>query len=98
MDHVTVLEHLKRLHREIEVDDGNDPNAVRDDIFPLDDLSGFDSPLIPNVIRGLAKAVGLSLPKGVRLRNPYVGSGVGTRLTLRDVAKRFCELYGKEDQ
>ena len=98
MDHATVLEHLKRLHREIEADDGNDPNAVGDDVFPLDGLSGFDSPLIPNVIRGLAKAVGPPLPKGVRLRNPYVGSDGKTQLTLRDVAKRFCELYGKGDK
>ncbi len=98
MNHATVLEHLKRLHREIEADDGNDPNAVRDDVFPLDDLSGFDSPLIPNVIRGLATAVGLPLPKGVRLRNPYVGSDGKTKLPLRDVAKRYCELYGKEDK
>ena len=96
MDHATVLQHLKRLHREIETDDGYDPNAVRDDVFPLDGLSGFDSLLIPNVIRRLAKAVGLSLPKGVRLRNPYVGSDGKTKLRLRDVARRFCELYGKE--
>lgn len=96
MDHATVLEHLKRLHREIEADAGYDPNAVRDDVFPLEGLSGFDSLLIPNVIRGLAKAVGLLLPKGVRLRNPYVGPDrkTKTKLTLRDVAKRFCELYG----
>ena len=92
---MTVLEHLKRLHREIESDAGQDPHAVEDDVFPLDGLSGFDSPLIPNVIRGLAKAVGLVLPKGVRLTNPYVSDG-GIQLTLRAVAERFCKLYGKE--
>lgn len=48
------------------------------------------------VIRGLAKALGLPLPKGVRLRNPYVGSDGKTKLTLRGVATRFCELYGRE--
>ena len=62
MDHATVLENLKSLHREIETDDGKDANAVGDDVFPLDGLSGFDSLLIPNVIRGLAKALGLPLP------------------------------------
>ena len=98
MHHSTVLEHLTRLHREIEADDGQDPKAVRDDVFPLDGLSGFDSLLIPNVIRELANAVGLPLPKGVRLRNPYVGPDGKTKLTLRDIAKRFCELYGKEDK
>ena len=41
-------------------------------VFPLDELAGFDSLLIPNIIRGLAKAMGMTLAKGVRLRNPYV--------------------------
>ena len=92
--HVVVLAHLKRLHREIESDAGKDPNAVKDDVFPLDGLSGFDSLLIPNVIRELAKAVGLVLPKGLRLKNPYVSADRKTKFTFRGVAKRFCELYG----
>jgi len=29
----------------------------------------------------------------VRLRNPYIDSNK-KKLKLRDVAKRFCELYG----
>ena len=98
IDQVIILEHLKRIHREIESDACKDPNAVEDDVFPLDGLSGFDSLLIPNVIRGLAKAVGLVLPKGVRLMNPYVSADRKTKLTLRGVAKRFCELYGKEEK
>ena len=98
MNHVTVLENLKQLHRDIETDDGKDASAVTDDVFPLDGLSGFDSLLIPNVIRGLAKALRLPLPKGVRLRNPYVGSDGKTKLTLRGVAARFYELYGKEEK
>lgn len=95
MDQAAVLEHLKELHREIEVDAGKDPALVRDDVQPIDGLGGFDSPLIPNVVRGLAKAMGVPLPKGTRLRNPYVDSN-GKKLTLRGIAGRFCELYGKE--
>lgn len=92
MDEATVFEQLQKLHQEIESDAGKDPAAVKDDVFPLDELSGFDSVLIPNVIRGLAKAVGITLEKGVRLRNPYVDS-TKKKLRLRAVAKRFCELY-----
>ena len=92
MNEVTVLEQLTKLHQEIESDAGKDPAAVKDDVFPLDELAGFDSVLIPNVIRGLAKAVGITLEKGARLRNPYVDSSK-KRLRLRAVAKRFCELY-----
>ena len=98
MDHATVLEKLKSFHREIEVDDGKDPNAVTDDVCPLDGLSGFDSLLIPGVIRQLASTFGLRLPRGMRLRNPYVDSDGKTKLTLRGVATRFCALYGGEEK
>ena len=93
MDEAIALEQLKKLHREIETDAGKDPATVKDDVFPLDELGGFDSVLIPNVIRGLAKEMKVTLEKGVRLRNPYVDSSK-KKLTLRAVAKRFCELYG----
>lgn len=96
MDEDTTLGHLKGLHREIETDAGKDPDLVGDDVLPLDGLGGFDSTLIPNVIRGLARSMGVTLAKGVRLRNPYVAADGKTKLTLRGVAKRFCELYGKK--
>ena len=95
MDEAVVLEQLKELHREIEVDAGKNPDLVADDVQPLEGLGGFDSLLIPNVIRGLARALGVALAKGHRLRNPYVGPD-RQKLTLRGVARRFCELYGKE--
>ncbi|MGD9789205.1 MAG: hypothetical protein AB7Q00_07010 [Phycisphaerales bacterium] len=95
MDKSTVLERLKAIHREIETDDGKDPSKVTSDVQPLDGLAGFDSQLIPNVIRGLAKAVGVKLAKGQRLLNPYVDA-TGRKLTLSGVAERFCQLYGKE--
>lgn len=96
MNDAVVLQRLKELHRGIEVDAGKDPNLVADDVHPLDTLCGFDSPLIPNVIRGLAKDLGVTLAKGARLRSPYVGPDRKQKLTLRGVAKRFCELYGKD--
>lgn len=95
MDATAVLEHLKTLHREIEIDDGKDPAHVTDDVQPLDALGGFESQLIPNIIRGLARALGVPLAKGKRLLNPYVDAA-GKKLTLRGVAQRYCQLYGKE--
>jgi hypothetical protein len=95
MDEAAVLEQLKKIHREIEIDAGKDPVLVKDDVLPLDGLGGFDSVLIPNVIRGLAREMKVALEKGVRLRNPYIDSSK-KKLVLRDVAKRFCELYGEK--
>jgi hypothetical protein len=97
MNEATVIEQLKKLHQEIESDAGKDPAAVTDEVFPLDQLAGFDSVLIPNVIRGLAKAVGITLEKGARLQNPYVDSSK-KKLALRAVAKRFCELYKEKSK
>jgi hypothetical protein len=39
----------------------------------------------------------VTLEKGVRLRNPYIDSSK-KKLTLRGVAKRFCELYGGKNK
>ncbi len=97
MDEATVLNHLKELHRAIEIDDGKDPCLVEDDVQPLDGLPGFDSPLIPNIVRQLAELMGIDIPKGTRLKNPYVDVD-NKKLTLRQVAKRFCELYGKKEK
>jgi|SRR4051794_7655623 hypothetical protein len=94
VNEATVLAKLKEIHRDLEKDAGKNPDLVTDDVYPLDGLEGFDSPLIPNVIRELAKAMGNPIAKGTRLKNPYV-SKEGTKIPLRDVAKRFCELYGK---
>lgn len=96
MDEAVVLDELKRLHREIEADAGKDPDLVADDVQPLEELGGFDSPLIPNVIRELARAMGVTLAKGERLRNPYIGVDRRQKLTIKGAAQRFCELYGKE--
>jgi len=98
MDEVVVLRYLEDLHREIERDSGKNPDLVTDDVQPLNGLGGFDSTLIPNVIRGLARAMGITLAKGSRLRNLYVGPDGKHKLTLHAVAKQFCDIYGKEDK
>jgi len=95
MDEALVLTKLTEIHRAFEKDAGLNPNLVSDDAIPLGGLAGFDSPLIPNAIRELAKAVGVPLAKGVRLKNPYV-TATHKKLALKDVARRFCQLYGKE--
>ncbi len=97
MDTNTTLEHLIRLHQEIEADAGCDTAGIGAETSPLDMLSGFDSLLIPNVIRGLATVMGVPLPKGKRLRSCYI-DGRGTKLTLRGVAERFCGLYGRQGE
>ncbi len=98
MDETTVLQNLIELHRDVELDCGKDPGRVSADVQPLDDLSGFDSPLIPTLVRLLAKKMGVVIPKGTRLKNPYISADRMSKLPLRDVARRFCELYTKKEK
>lgn len=90
-EYPAVLEELTRLHQGIEAQLGHDPSAVRADAAPLRDLPGFDSPLIPTIIRRLLRILGWPVPK--RLKNPYLGAAGERNLRLAQVAERFCSLY-----
>ncbi len=90
-----ILECLLEQHRQIEEDAGEDPSLVTGGTMPIDGLVGFDSPLIPTAVRGLAKALGIEIPRGSRLRNPYIDA-TKHKLSLKGVAARFRELYCKE--
>lgn len=92
MDPQQTLIFLKARHRQIEIDAGEDPDQVTDEICPFDQLRAFDSLLMPTVIRGLAKDLELTLPPGKRLKNCYV-DGSGRKLTMKGVSERFCQLY-----
>lgn len=98
MNRTEVLQHLKALHQEIETDCGHDPSRVNDDTSPLDDLDGFDSPLIPTLVRMLAKKLGVPIPKGTRIKNPYISADRTRKLKLHEVAERFSELYGNKER
>lgn len=96
MDVRDALKQFMVIHKEVESDCGCDPAKVTKDVQPLDGLGGFDSTLIPTVVRMVAKALGVAIPVGTRLLNPYISGDRTTKLALGGVATRFCELYGKE--
>ena len=88
MDENTVLERLKTLHREIELDCGKDPALVTDDVQPLDGLGGFDSPLIPTIVRQLAHEIVYCHLKGkLASKTRYISADRTKKLPIRDVAK-----------
>lgn len=90
-----VMYCLLEKHREIEEDAGKDPSLVTGNTMPIDGLAGFDSPLIPTVVRGVLKALEIELPPGTRLKNPYIDDRK-RKLPLKDVAARIRHLYCKE--
>ena len=90
-----VMDTLLEKHREIEEDAGEDPSLVTGNTMPIDGLAGFDSPLIPTVVRGVLKALGIELAPGTRLKNPYIDKNK-RKLPLKDVAANIRKMYCKE--
>lgn len=62
------------------------------DTCPLEDMNGFESDFIPEVVRRLAREVfGEPLPKGTRVKNIFVEKG--RKLTVKEIAKKFLNNY-----
>ncbi len=91
-----VVEKLIQLHREIQVDCGHDLEGVTRDCCPLDDLPGFDSLLIPGIVRGLARELGIPLPNDAKIKNIYVTDDGKRKHTIQETAEAFCRVYGSE--
>jgi hypothetical protein len=90
-----VIHELISLHRETQVDGGfDDASEIAETTCPLDDLQGFDSLLIPQLIRQLAKNLGRPFEKGERVKNLY--RVANENQTIRQIAERFKKVYVKE--
>lgn len=73
-----------------EAEKGKKP--IGGDTRPLDDMMGFESDFIPEVVRRLAREVfGEPLPKGTRVKNIFVEKG--RKLTVKEIAKKFLSNY-----
>lgn len=91
-----VVQKLIQIHRAAEADGGFDPDAVTPTACPLTGLKGFDSQLIPQIVRKLARELGNPLAKGTKIKNIYVSKDGKRKLTIDEVARRFLETYAPE--
>jgi hypothetical protein len=96
MDHADVVRTLIQIHRDAEADGGFDPDRVTPGACPLTGLKGFDSQLVPQFVRLLARILGHPLPKGTKVKNIYVSKDGKRKLTIDEVARRFLETYAPE--
>jgi hypothetical protein len=69
-------------------------DRIDPDIKPLEDIKGFDSHFIPEIVRLLARELGDPLPKGTKIRNIFVERG--KKLTVREIARKFVEKYSRK--
>jgi hypothetical protein len=91
-----VVGKLIEIHRAAEADGGFDPDRVAPNACPLTGLKGFDSQLIPQFVRQLARELGHPLPKGTKVKNIYVSKDGKRKLTIDEVGRRFLETYAPE--
>jgi hypothetical protein len=97
MDHAQVVNKLIEMHRAAEIDGGfDDADQVSAATRPLTGLKGFESVLIPQFVRQLARDLGHPLPQGTRIKNIYVSKDGRSKLSLDDIARRFLETYAPE--
>ena len=92
-----VVDKLVEIHQHDQHESGqDDAHKVTPSCCPLKDLKGFDSLLIPSIVRRLARELGYSLPKGTRVRNIYCAADGSKKLTIREIAQRFVATYPPE--
>ena len=91
-----VIAKLVQIHQEYQRSGGfDDADKVTAEVNPLDDLKGFESDFIPEIVRRVARELGNPLPKGTRVRNIYVEKG--RKLTIREIGKKFVEKYAPKE-
>ena len=96
MDRQQVVDALVAVHQEIQDGMGQGNVGISADSTPLTDFGGFDSKIIPSALRMVARKIGWSPPPGTRFRNLYVSKDGRTKLTIAQIADRFCEAFGAE--
>ena len=96
MDRHQVADALVAVHQEIQDRMGHSTVAISSDSTPLTDFGGFDSNIIPSALRMVAREIGWSPPPGTRFGNLYVSRDGRTKLTIAEIADRFCESFGAE--
>jgi hypothetical protein len=87
-----VTARLIQIHREYQQAGGHqDADTISVATRPLADLLGFESDFIPEIVRRLARDLGIPLAPGTRVRNIYVDKA--RKLSLDEIARRFVERY-----
>ncbi len=97
MELTDVVAKLVEIHQHDQHESGqDDTDKVTPSCCPLSDLKGFDSLLIPSIIRRMARELGHPLPKGTRVKNIYCAPDGRKKLTIREIAIRFVATYAPE--
>jgi hypothetical protein len=86
-----LIEILKECQKIFGHDDGD---TITGGTVPHGGLKGFQSDVTPTIVRRLARRLGHPLADDVDPVNIFVSADKRHKLTVKDAAKRFSELYG----
>lgn len=92
----TVATKLVAIHKEYQEQGGfGDAAKITASSRPLGGLEGFESDLIPEIVRRLARELGHPLGQSVRVKNIYAEKG--EKLSISNISQRFFDLYVPKD-
>ena len=96
MDTATVEQAFVEAHKDLQDQFGHNGSVISGPTTPLNDLKGFRSVLIPNIIRAVARRIGITPPKGDEIRNIYISNDRRRKLSISEIAKTFTDKYCSE--
>lgn len=73
-----------------------DGDHIDENTIPHGNLKGFQSDVTPTIVRRIAKRLGNPLADDVDPVNIFASKDRQEKLSVRDAAKRFDELYGSK--
>lgn len=85
-----LIEILKECQEAFGHDDGD---SITDETVPHGGLKGFQSDVTPTIVRRLARRLNRPLADDVDPENIFA-SGDKKKLTVKEAARRFLDLYG----
>jgi hypothetical protein len=72
----------------------DDADGITPKTRPHGGLKGFQSDIVPTIVRRLARKLGNPLPEGIDPVNIFAADDKKQRLTIEEASKRFLERYG----
>lgn len=89
-----VIEVLKECQTAFGHDDGD---SIMEDTVPHGGLKGFQSDVTPTIVRRVARRLDSPLADEVDPVNIFASEDKRKKLSVKEAAKRFLELYGPKE-
>jgi hypothetical protein len=72
----------------------DDADSITPQTRPHGGVKGFQSDIVPTIVRKVARRLGHPLPEGVDPVNIFASEDKNQKLTIEEAAGRFFERYG----